>query len=69
MGALIVDGGSGYMTDVEIDTALDRARKLMLEALELLDSAEQWEAGARLDLAIHWVESTLESRERGASNA
>mgnify|MGYP007039523923 CR=1 FL=1 len=40
------------MTEVDTLAMLGDAKRLMLEALRLLDAAKAWEPGAHLDLAI-----------------
>lgn len=40
------------MTEVDTLAMLGDARRLMQEALKLLDAAKAWEPGAHLDLAI-----------------
>lgn len=47
------------MSDVEPSVALAQAKKLMVEALQLLDGVQAWEPSAHLDLAIQRLDVML----------
>lgn len=47
------------MSDVEPSAVLAQARKLMVEALQLLDGVQAWEPSAHLDLAIQRLDVML----------
>lgn len=48
------------MTEVDLATVLNEAKKLMSEALRLLDVVQAWEPSAHLDLAIQRLDAMLE---------
>ena len=53
------------MAEIEPGALVKRAKSLMIEALELLDRAEAWEASAHLDLALTHLDATIFHREAG----
>jgi len=56
-----VDVEHRLVTEIDNAMVLAEARRLMVEALRLLDVAQAWEPSAHLDFAIQRVDSIIDA--------